>query len=279
MFQYALGRALALRNNTELKLDLHLLLDRTPRPGMVFRDFDLPIFQICAGIVSKEEIPFLHRMHFSGSCSILLDYASRKCTPSPGRERYFQFDPRILQLADGAYLDGYWQSPKYFTDFEDTIRKDFTLVAPLPEKILALESKITGSETVCVNVRRTDFVGHRVHGAVEPDYYPKAFAFIRSRIPRPQVFVFSDDLEWCKKNTSFDCPTQFVEHEFAGPKFGHYLWLMSRCNHFIIPNSTFAWWAAWMNTEREKTVVVPKRWFGDDRVDTSDLIPETWARI
>src|SRR5438067_1120058 len=74
-----------------------------------------------------------------------------------------------------------------------------------------------------------------------------------------RFFVFSDDLEWCRNELRWlpDHPV-FVDHAFAGPKFSHYLHLMSMASHFVIPNSTFGWWAAWLSANAEKTVVAPK---------------------
>jgi hypothetical protein len=279
MFQYALGRALALRNRTELKLDLHLLLDRTPLPGMVFRDFDLSVFRIRAEAAPKEEIPFLYRMHMSGSLSIRLDHVRRRCVWNPGRERHFHFDSSVLRLRDGAYLEGYWQSPKYFEDIDHIIRDDFSFVTPMPAHVLELEKRIADSDSTCVHVRRTDFVGTLRHDTVGMDYFANAFRVIQGKVRRPEVFIFSDDIDWCKANLKFDCRVNYVGQEFAGVKCACYLWLMSHCRHFIIPNSTFGWWAAWMNVGPDKTVVAPKRWFTDEDINTSDLIPRTWIRV
>ena len=111
------------------------------------------------------------------------------------------------------------------------------------------------------------------------DYFANAFRVIQGRVHSPKVYIFSDDIEWCKANLMFDCDVTHVGHEFAGVKFACYLWLMSHCRHFIIPNSTFAWWAAWMNVGRDKIVVAPKRWFTDETISTSDLIPKTWIQV
>jgi len=98
-------------------------------------------------------------------------------------------------------------------------------------------------------------------------------------LPEASYFVFSDDIEWCKKNIKFSHPTFFVEDEYFGKKGEEYLFLMSACKYFVIPNSTFSWWGAWLSEREEKIVICPKKWFVDESIDTSDLIPNDWTRI
>jgi hypothetical protein len=95
----------------------------------------------------------------------------------------------------------------------------------------------------------------------------------------PHIFVTSDDLEWCRANLRFNYPVTILGRETKGYKYGEELALMARCKHFLIPNSTFAWWAAWMNPSKDKIVVCPKPWFRDQTIDSADLIPSQWIRI
>ncbi|KKP93348.1 MAG: Glycosyl transferase, family 11, partial [Candidatus Nomurabacteria bacterium GW2011_GWF2_36_126] len=136
MFQYALGRALSVKNNVPLGLDLTFLLDRTPIPNFAnftFRNYDLDVFNIEAVIVSKKDIPFLYRKHNLGIFMRYIDYFRRKLISTPGKEKMnCSFDASILQLGSDAYLEGWWQSYKYFESIEDIIRKDFTFKNKLP---------------------------------------------------------------------------------------------------------------------------------------------------
>ena len=93
------------------------------------------------------------------------------------------------------------------------------------------------------------------------------------------MFMFSDDLTWCRDNFGQMGQVTVVGHEHAGPRFSHYLWLMTLCRQFVIPNSTFAWWAAWLASNESKIVVCPNHWFADPDINTSDLIPLEWIRI
>ena len=116
-------------------------------------------------------------------------------------------------------------------------------------------------------------------GFVRREYYDRGIALIAPRPKYPHVFVTLDDIEWCRENLHFDCPTTVLGHEHKGYNFGNYLTLMSRCKHFLIPNSSFAWWAAWLNPSSDKIGVCPRNWFRDPKIDASGMIPEGWIRL
>lgn len=283
MFQYALGRALSIKNGVPLGLDLTFLLDRTPIPNFTnftFRNYDLDVFNIQANVVSKKDIPFLYRKHNLGIFMRYIDYFRRKLISTPGKEKKVcSFDSSILELGVDAYLDGYWQSPKYFESITDIIRRDFTLKNKLPSHIENLKEVIKNENSLCVHVRRGDYVGNSFHEIVGKDYYDKGIEKIKSLTKIDKIYVFSDDTKWCEENMKFEIPTIFVGEEYAGVKAEGHMALMSACRNFIIPNSSFAWWGAWLAPYKDKIVVVPKQWFVDESINSDDLIPEGWIRI
>jgi hypothetical protein len=186
-------------------------------------------------------------------------------------------------LIDGGsvLLDGYWQSPFFFSEFEEQIRKDFEFINKVENEtgeIKEMLELINSKNSVMVNVRRTDYLNTSFHGVMGLDYLNQSKEIIESKVENPHYFIFSDDVEWCRENIQFENMT-LVDHRYKGEKFGFYLQLMSKCKHFIIPNSTFAWWAAWLNTDEEKVVIAPKQWFTDNNINTADLIPSNWIRI
>lgn len=138
--------------------------------------------------------------------------------------------------------------------------------------------KIKSSNSVLLNVRRTDYLNTHYHGVMDKEYLEKGIEIIKSKIEKPYFFLFSDDIEWCKENLKYEDMT-IVDHSYKGDRFSYYLQLMMNCKNFIIPNSSFAWWAAWLNNDDDKVVICPKNWFTDSKIDTSDLIPENWIRI
>ncbi len=166
---------------------------------------------------------------------------------------------------------------------ESIIIKEFTFRNGLDERGREIANLIDSVNAVCLNVRRTDFVSNQVanrfHGVCEMDYFTRAVKMMASKVNNPHFFVFSDDLEWCRANMHFDYPFTFIGNESAGFKFGQKLHLMTICKHFIIPNSSFGWWAAWLNPDPNKVVIAPNQWYRNRRIDTTNLLPIGWIRI
>lgn len=279
MFQYALGRALAIKNTTTLGLDLEYLLDRTPRKGFTFRNYDLDLFSVQAEIVQQANIPFPYRSFGSGKIASALNKLRDKLLPAPGKEKGFSFDESVSALSGEAYLYGYWQSYKYFESIAEIIKKDFTPRLSLPENVQELKKEIGSRNSVCIHVRRGDYVGNSVHEVVGKVYYDQALEVLQEKATVEHLYVFSDDIAWCREALPFSYPTTYVGEEFAGERaIGHFA-LMQACTHFIIPNSSFSWWAAWLSEGPEKVVIAPRQWFGDASIDTKDLIPKEWIRL
>src|SRR5574343_329897 len=210
MFQYALGRVLAIKNNTELFIDKSYL--ESNLFGVIKRDFDLDIFEINFNFVAKGDIPFIHRIYkckFLNKISLfLLHFLNTK-----GQEKSFNFDESFLFLKDGIYLEGYFQSPKYFNEYKDVIRKDFTFKDNFSEKINTLMIEIKDHNSLCIHVRRGDFVRNKFHDVVSVDYYHQALALISKKTKIEKIYVFSDDISWCENNLKFDMPTLYVRSE------------------------------------------------------------------
>lgn len=283
MFQYALGRSLSIKRGVPLGLDLTFLLDRTPIPNFTnftFRNYALDVFNIEANIATKKDIPFLYRKHNLGIFMRYIDYFRRKFVSTPGKEKQdCHFDPAILELGTNAYLEGWWQSYKYFESVSDIIRKDFTLKNKLPINIENLKEGIEKENSLCIHVRRGDYVGNSHHEVVNKEYYDKGIEIIKSLTNIDKIYVFSDDIKWCEENLKFPYPTMFVGKEYIGEKDEGHMILMKSCKNFIIPNSSFSWWGAWLSDYKDKVVIVPKQWFRDASINSDDLIPNGWIRI
>ncbi len=276
MFQYALGRVLSLKNNTDLKLDISFF--NLNFKNITKRNYDLNVFNINANLATRYDIPFLFRLHNNKFITRSLDFI-RRLIRHKGQEKSFRFDPDICNLDKNVYLDGYWQSFKYFNGYEDVIRKDFTLNKDLPDNIKKLKKEIESSNSLCVHIRRGDYVGNAHHEVVNIDYYKNGIAIISNKTIIDKIYVFSDDIKWCEENIKFDLPTMFVGEEYSGENAEGHLILMSACKNFVICNSSFSWWGAWFNQNKDKIVVAPKKWFNDQIINTSDLVPENWIRI
>lgn len=281
MFQYALGRTLSQRYQTPLQFDLSWLLDHNARrgPGFVYRHYDLDIFNIHPANASEQDIRALRRSWLPAKKADRLLHKWMGHPETWVREHHFHFDPAVLQTGPNVYLDGYWQSEKYFAAQAALIRSDFRLAHPLEGAAAELLDRIKNSEAVCLNVRRKEFVNHPYHGAMDASYYTRAEARILEKTHRPEIFVFSDEPEWCMENLRLRSPATFVPLSCAGYKYRDILQLMTACKHFIIPNSSFGWWAAWLSEHPQKQVIAPQKWFADGPADTQDLLPESWERM
>ena len=278
MFQYAFARATALRLGCGFQIDCTWLLDRA-RGDKIYRDYDLEIFKVQPNFtLNPAVLRFIYKIRYGRVGKLVRAYfsgPSRKYT-----EPHFHFDQQIVEAPlERTYYDGWWQSAKYFEGYEDLIREEFSFAKPVLPASKSLLEKILACTSVCLNVRRTDFVGNTTLETTNLDYFLNGVSQMQKYLQEPHFFIFSDDMKWCYENLNLELPHTFVDHQHKGEKFGNYLQLMTHCDHFIIPNSTFAWWAAYLSKAPEKKIIAPARWFGDVQFDTSDLIPRGWIRL
>ena len=277
MFQYAFGRYLALKHNTELYLDTHYLLDRNSNSDIIFRNYDLSIFNIKATIASENISKEFGHLRSS------VVKVKQKLLKSKKLEIVTEKGMTILSdfenLTDNIYLKGYWQNYLYFDSILEVIKEDFSFIEPIDEKSLNLLKEIKQTNSVCLNVRRADFVTNESHRALDVSYFKEAESIISAKVSNPIFFVFSDDIEWCKENIKLEFETHFIEHKYAGKKFKDYLNLMINCTHYIIPNSSFAWWAVWLSNSKNKIVIAPKIWLHSPTIDTHSMCKGDWILI
>ena len=282
MFQYAAARRLAHFNNTNLKIDLSWF-DNICKVDSS-REYALDEFEIQENFASREEIEALTVKTQGFVERLIIKAIGRKLGTAPSyiREKYFHFDPDILYLDDGVYLDGYWQSEKYFKDIETIIRQEFTIKSEMNAKSLAIKKHIKSTNSVSLHIRRGDYISNphtnKFHGSCNVKYYFRCIENLTLRLKHPHFFIFGDDPEWTRANLKLPYPTTFVDHN--PPEKGYEdLKLMSRCKYHIIANSSFSWWGAWLNPDPDKIVITPDRWFNKEDVDTTDLLPENWIRL
>lgn len=257
LFQYAVGRALAHKNNTELKLDITQVEAEKSSHHNYYR---LDAFNIQENFATAQEIKNQRQVIERNNPCI--------------------FQPEILNLPDGVGLYGYWQSEKYFSDIADIILKEFTLKNPLGEVSNFWHEKILAAEcAVSLHVRNGDYMtpfNRNFTGTISNKYYCECINQLKNSYPNLTLFVFSDELNWVKENLNFDVPTEFVEgceHDFEE------MHLMSLCKHNIITHSTFSWWSAWLNQNPDKKVLTPYPWGRSIFFGNSSILPESWIKI
>lgn len=296
LFQYATGRALSLRQQQKGYTPKKIRLDITgysAHNGIdTMRKYSLSPFNICADIATPTEIRKLKYPYGS------ISKAQRLFRAKILRRFYTNFDAKIHDSMDDLYLDGFFQTEKYFIDFETEIRRDLTLRNPLNAQARNISDTIRNTpRSISLHVRRGDYVSdtktNEHHGTCGAEYYTDALEYLTSRIdsslslndlsPSHQdsslvhIFVFSDDIEWVKTNMPLKYPATYV----SSPEIPDYeeLILMSECKHNIIANSSFSWWGAWLNENPSKIVIAPKRWIKGNDIDYKDICPTSWIRI
>jgi len=279
MFQYALGRYLSLHKNTKLKLDIGSLSNGA---GCTYREYALDVFNINAKIINDDELLYFRRLKKNKFCRTLqkfYPYSKRILI----REREgFKYDPNVFKCGKNVYLEGYWQSEKYFIDIEDVIRREFTIRLPKDQENLLLSNEINNSNSVCVHIRRGDYVTNKnaniYHGICSVEYYYKAIELLLNNgVVNPYFFVFSDDPDWARENLKLKYPVKIIDINLDKPYED--LRLMSQCKHFVIANSSFSWWGAWLSPSNDKIVIAPKRWITNEARDINDLFPKEWIKV
>jgi len=273
MFQYAAGRALALRFGVPLVLDLSWFCNQLERR------FALSSFNIEAELRSQ-------CLWLSPRVQSLSSRLSRRWLPRimgvpVWREPHFHYASEFTVLSRPVFLEGYWQSERYFRDIRVLLLKEFSLNDYLPPSCAKLLEKISECDAICVHVRRGDYlsdtVAAKVHGICTLEYYLTGIEELCQGLTLPRCFVFSDDPAWVRSSFTIHCPMTVVD--INGPNDAHLdLALMAACRHFLIANSTLSWWGAWLGSHAEKKVIAPASWFLTSLKDTRDLLPDSWQR-
>lgn len=280
MFQYAVGRSLS------IQMKQSLLFDTTFYSTQTLRTFQLPHYLIGGRTLKPNTARMLHlllnwrRMHPRRSA--ILDRIAPKLALIYLIDIEKGFDARVFTACPSIYLDGYWQSEKYFSEIAQTIRSELRLKTDPDPEIIELMREISQGESVCIHIRRGDYANNPLtnayHGLLGLDYYRNSVKYMYQHLDNPHFFVFSDDPAWATENLDIGVPTTIVNHTACLQDIEDFR-LMTACRHFVIANSSFSWWAAWLCEYPKKLVVAPKLWFRDESRFTEDLLPIEWVRL
>jgi hypothetical protein len=272
LFQYAAGRALAHRHGVALKLDLASFATNP------LRRYALGAFDIAAAIATAEEAARLYSPSLAGRVRRRLERLL------PTHRRRYYLEPRArrhmgpVPLGSDVYLHGYWQTEKHFEPIAPLLRRELTLRHREAFEQRPLVRAVEGDDSVSVHVRRGDYVGTprsaALHGTCPAEYYRAALDAVEARVPRPRLFVFSDDPGRARAELDLGHPATHVSG--GGLSDAEELVLMSRCRHHVIANSSFSWWGAWLDARPGGIVVAPRRWFADPSRQPHDLLPPAW---
>jgi len=195
-------------------------------------------------------------------------------------EFLFSYDESLFVNTSLKIYSGYWQNYRYLNSVSDKLRQSFIFPKLVQLKDINLFEELQRQEeSVAIHVRRGDYIKDPfLGGLVGLGYFEDGISIMKRQLTNPKFYVFSDDIEWCKINLNLH-DAVFVDWNKGLDSFRD-MQLMSRCKHAIISNSSFSWWAAWLNPFVDKLVVVPKVWWkGPHASNTVDMHPKEWIRI
>ena len=278
LFQYAAAYSLAKKHNDTVCFDVSYYKKQS------LRSFKLQYLNTCySSIYDSKTLPL--------SCKIsktkVINYLIRffKIPILRGKKDFISlFDVGEVTLekykniqSKNIYMDGYFLTELYFLEHREDLLKQITQKYDLDLNYSTMVSEIKACNSVAVHIRRGDYLkkGYKKksHYSLGINYYLKCIDYINSHVDNPVFFFFSDDILWVKESFGMNDNYRFVSIESDHPDIDELL-LMKNCKNMIAANSTFSWWAAWLNENDNPLIVVPARKYGPD-----NMVPKRWKRI
>lgn len=271
MFQYALYKQLEYMGQ-DVKLDISFINNNSEHNG-----YELDrVFHVKPQYASAEELEYCQRKNGGLYGEIRSRLIAENCFREI--ERFINWD---LFYLDNIIIDGYWQNPVYFKGIESIIKNEFRFDEPIDNQNKYYKDEIISNNSVSVHIRRNDYLSNGFkdyYGHIcDINYYNMAIDNIKKKERTPIFFVFSDDISWVKKNLHIPNAVYIEGNEGRNAYLDMYL--MSLCKHNIIANSTFSWWAAWLNDNKEKMVLMPHQWCKSKRRYKNALVLSEWKKI
>lgn len=271
MFQYALALKMESMGR-QVKIDVTKYAEHH-----VHNDFELDkVFNISCPFADIDEIKKLGYRKANHLTELL------KKTPFGKKTIYnnesYTFDPDVLQM-DGYYLEGYWQSEKYFSDIREKILDTYHFPEFSAESQKEYADRIKNGCSVSVHIRRGDYLNYSyLQDICTMDYYKNAMKYFRETYEENvKFYIFTNDLPWAEEHFGEkDCC--FVKGNSGADSFRD-MQLMSLCKHNIVANSSFSWWGAWLNKNPDKVVIAPERWINSPSDEVIDVIPDSWIKM
>lgn len=275
MFQWALGRMIQETTDMDVYYDMSYFKNSYARP------YELDIFALVPNFVDDffTKIKLAIIWWLRG----LLKW-EKVFGITLYSEAHFNFDRNIQRIKPNTFIEGFFQSEIYFKCVEDKLREDFKFKKETDSRNMDLINKLYSTNSVSLHIRRGDYVekerNQQLYATCSMDYYRRGVEYIAKHSPDPTLFIFSDDIPWVKRNLDLKVPYDvvYIAHN-TGEKSYEDLRLMSLCHHNIIANSSFSWWGAWLNNNSDKIVIAPQKWFNDDNIIQTDVIPKNWIRL
>lgn len=275
MFQYSFAKALENHYNSKVYFNIGFYDKQNPRKIELY-NFGIklaPVSKFNRFLFQLDSVRFYVRP--------FIKLARLIFRPIVINETNFSYTPEVFKKEGFFYYDGYWQTEKYFKSVEFEIRNVFKFKLE-NENIQKEVNFIESSVSIGVHIRRSDYVSNlhvkSLLGGLGINYYKRAMQKMLELTNKPTFVFFSDDIGWVKDNFPQQENYFYINGNISGFES---MGLLSLCKHQIIANSSFSWWAAWLNSNKEKIVIAPNRWFANNamQAQASDIIPESWLKI
>lgn len=278
LFQYAAGYAMAQRLNQPLALDISFFSKQS------LRGYKLTHLNIeNQDVYQYQGIRLISLINNRCINKLLRSFNIQKIPIGMNKIYLLETKPNIVKMfftvnSEDIYLDGYWQSEEYFKQFRNSFLHQFKPVYEMNYQTKKIMTQIQNTNSVAVHVRRGDMLklkndfnpGHYV---LDNKYYDEAMTYVEQRVDNPVYYWFSDDINWVKEQYGKNENFQYVSLQTSNADIDE-LMLMRSCKHIIAANSTFSWWAAWLNENKNAIKIIPKQRYGNIK-----MIPEDWVRI
>ncbi len=270
MFQYAYARALKERTGQEVYIDHPGVFRNRLEKGRL-RDYALGCFSVSLPRLIDPEKKYAFLKRSNSYERLKYELSSRRLIhPYYYEETNEGFNPDMYCIKEDAYLHGFFQNERYFSEYRDIILKEFTLVRDF-EPDNDIKELLDTRETVSVHIRRGDYKS--IDYTLPPAYQNNAIRKMSEMLKDPYFLFFSDDIGWVKEN--IELPAKYLM--VSSGKYTDYeeMNIMSSSGHNIIANSTFSWWGAWLNKNPDKIVIAPRKWMR--LKDPLSILPDSWT--
>ncbi len=272
MFQYALYKKMEILHK-DVALDTSFF-----RSNQDLRKLELGIFGVQYKQVTDREAAYIRGYGYQDTFFDKIKYKLRPSQYAIYYDMIERYQPEIFEM-DRVYLSGYWQNEKYFKDIRDILLKEFSFPEEIKRRTAQISAELLAENSVSIHIRRSDYLSEQnrnVYGNIcTEQYYKNAVDYVEECIEKPKYYIFSDDLEWARNQ--FKGNNFVVVDKNRGKNSYIDMYLMSQCKCNIIANSSFSWWAAWLNQNIEKKVLAPKKWFQNH--DKEDIVSEDWVQV
>jgi len=281
LFQYAFARSLSIRTGSTLYFDKSWFSTSLAKKTGAIRKIALNDFQVNGKFLPDGYARSITAIaQYLGECTHLKSILDNHVFLIDQNNVFPQLKKLRKNRCSLVLIDGFWQSEDFFSNIKRILRQELILNYALTPQDRKIANEIKTRNSVSLHVRRGDYANskrtNRRHGVLDMDYYHAAVDRIAGQTKASFIYVFSDDIPWCRENLVFDQPWRLVSDNSR--KISSELHIMACCRHHIIANSSFSWWGAWLGEKKGSRIIAPKHWFKSGP-ELFRIVPERWIRL